>query len=451
MKFNINFIFFFGALGGFLFGFDSGIISGASPLIESTLYLSVEKISFITSSVLIGSAIGALSIGFISDKYGRKVTLIGIAVIFIIGSLVSSIAPDFISLIFARILLGFAIGGVSSLTPTYLAEIAPAKKRGQFGSMFQLMITFGILTAYLANLFLLNHHILGINDWRWMLLSSVIPGVLLFIGSLFIPESPRYLIAKGKIAEGKSILNFFREGEKNSDVENEFEEIKKIAILPKGSFKDLFKIAKPSLIVAIGIMFLSQLMGINSIIYYCPQIFIKGFNFPEYNAIIISIGIGFINFLVTIIALYIMDKFNRKSILTFGSITMLISLLALTILDYTFPIETVATVSIILIAIYIFGFAISWGPISWLIISEIFPLQQRTKGTAIGSLANWIGNWIVTQFFLVLLIGFNNHIGGPFAIFAIFAFISIFFVRYMVPETKGKSLEEIEEELRFNS
>ncbi|CAH1856089.1 sugar porter family MFS transporter [Convivina praedatoris] len=447
MRANVIFIFIFGALGGLLFGFDTGIISGASPLIEGDFHLSVEQTGFITSSVLIGSTIGAFAVGPLSDRFGRKKLLIVAACFFIAGSLLTAFAVGFVTMVIARIILGLAVGAASALTPAYLAELAPAEHRGSLGTMFQLMITAGILLAYVSNLAFLGHNLLDVRDWRWMLASALIPAVLLFIGGLLLPESPRFLFAQGKSEDARKVLLRLRQ-DKPQEVDVELKEMAEIQKQPKGGLKDLFTIARPAVIVAVGIMFLQQLVGINSVIYFLPQVFIKGFGFDAGQAIWISVGIGVVNFAVTILATMIMDSFDRKALLMFGSVVMTVSLGLLTILNYTVSVKIAAIPTMLLIATYIFGFAISWGPIAWLLIGEIFPVSVRGIGSSIGSAANWIGNFLVSQFFLVLLAAFHNNVGGPFGVFAVFAFISLFFVKYLVPETRGKSLEEIEMELR---
>lgn len=444
---SIFFIFFFGALGGLLFGFDTGIISGASPLIENNFNLGIEQTGFITSSVLIGSSIGALSIGTLSDHFGRKRLLLISSILFLLGSGLSMAAVGFVSLVIARIILGFAVGSASALTPAYLAELADAPHRGSLGTMFQLMITAGILLAYVSNLGFLHHNLLGIRDWRWMLGSALIPAVILFIGSLILPESPRYLVESGKINEARDVLHELRKNT-HEDPDKELSDIQKIADQPKGGLKELTTFARPAVIVAILLMLLQQLVGINSVIYFLPQVFIKGFGFAESNAIWISVGIGVVGFVCTILAYLVMDKFNRRTILLFGSIVMAISIGILSVLNFTLSVQNAAIPTMILIAIYIFGFSVSWGPICWLMLGEIFPLNVRGVGNSIGSAANWIGNFIVSQFFLVLLSMFHNNVGGPFAVFTFFAILSIFFVIYMVPETRGKTLENIEMEMR---
>nr|WP_258430233.1 sugar porter family MFS transporter [Lentilactobacillus kisonensis] len=268
------FIFFFGALGGLLFGFDTGIISGASPLIESNFNLGTEQTGFIVSSVLIGSSVGALSIGSLSDRFGRKRLLVLASILFLIGSGLSMFAQGFISMIIARIILGFAVGSASALTPAYLAELADAPHRGSLGTMFQLMITLGILLAYVSNLSFLHHNLLGLRDWRWMLGSALIPALLLFIGSIILPESPRYLVEKGQIDEARDVLHELRKNTAE-DPDKELADIQMVANQPKGGLKELFTFARPAVIVAICLMLLQQLVGINSVIYFLPTLLLK--------------------------------------------------------------------------------------------------------------------------------------------------------------------------------
>ena len=432
---NSAFIFTFGALGGMLFGFDTGIISGASPLIESDFGLSVSQTGFITSSVLIGSCAGAFSIGALSDR-------------FVLGSGLCASSTGFAMMVCARIILGLAVGAASALTPAYLAELAPKERRGSLSTLFQLMVTFGILLAYASNLGFLNHNLFGIRDWRWMLGSALVPAALLLLGGLLLPESPRYLVNKGDTRNAFKVLTLIRKDVDQTQVQIELDEIKAVAAQDtKGGVRELFRIARPALVAAIGIMLFQQLVGINSVIYFLPQVFIKGFGFPEGDAIWVSVGIGVVNFVSTIVATLIMDRFPRKGVLIFGSIVMTVSLAVLAVMNFVGDVAVLAVPTMILIAFYILGFAVSWGPIAWVLIGEIFPLSVRGIGSSFGSAANWLGNFIVSQFFLVLLDAFGNNVGGPFAIFGVFSALSIPFVMRLVPETNGKSLEEIEEEM----
>lgn len=444
---NSAFIFTFGALGGMLFGFDTGIISGASPLIESDFGLSVAQTGFITSSVLIGSCAGALSIGALSDRFGRKKLLILAAILFLLGSGMCAGSTGFLMMVVARIILGLAVGAASSLTPAYLAELAPKERRGSLSTLFQLMITFGILLAYASNLGFLGHNIAGIRDWRWMLGSALVPAALLLIGGLLLPESPRYLVSRGKDREAFKVLTLIRKDVDQTQVQLELDEIKAVAAQnTKGGVRELFRIARPALVAAIGIMLFQQLVGINSVIYFLPQVFIKGFDSRKPC----HLGVGR-HWRGQLRGHYRGHAYHgqipRKKLLIFGSVTMTIALAVLAVLNFTGDVATLAVPTMVLIACYILGFALSWGPIAWVLIGEIFPLSVRGIGSSFGSAANWLGNFVVSQFFLMLLAMFGNNVGGPFTIFGVFSALSIPFVLRFVPETKGKSLEQIEEEM----
>lgn len=333
-RLNTTFIFVFGALGGMLFGFDTGIISGASPLIEKDFHLGAAQTGFITSSVLIGSMIGALVIGGLSDKYGRRKLLIVSAILFLLGSGLSATAIGFLPMVLARILLGLAVGAASALTPAYLAELAPKERRGSLSTLFQLMVTFGILLAYVSNLAFLNHNLLGFRDWRWMLASALIPSALLLIGGILLPESPRYLAKLGHTEEAYQVLLAIQKDD--AAASQELNDITRVASEEShtGSATELFTVARPAIIAAIGIMLFQQLVGINSVIYFLPQVFIKGFGFPEDQAIWVSVGIGIVNFASTIIATIYMDRFARKTVLIFGSVVMAVSLFVLAAINF---------------------------------------------------------------------------------------------------------------------
>ena len=252
---NSAFIFTFGALGGMLFGFDTGIISGASPLIESDFGLSVSQTGFTTSSVLIGSCAGALSIGALSDRFGRKKLLIVSALLFLLGSGLCASSTGFAMMVCARIILGLAVGAASALTPAYLAELAPKERRGSLSTLFQLMVTFGILLAYASNLGFLNYNLFGIRDWRWMLGSALVPAALLLLGGLLLPESPRYLVNKGDTRNAFKVLTLIRKDVDQTQAQIELDEIKAVAAQDtKGGVRELFRIARPALVAAVGIM-----------------------------------------------------------------------------------------------------------------------------------------------------------------------------------------------------
>ncbi len=451
MRFPLNsaFIFTFGALGGLLFGFDTGIISGASPLIESDFGLNVAQTGFITSSVLIGSCIGSLSIGALSDRFGRRRLLIVSAVLFLVGSGLSASATGFASMVVARIILGLAVGAASALTPAYLAELAPRERRGSLSTMFQLMVTVGILLAYAANLGFLGRDIAGIRDWRWMLGSALVPALLLLVGGIVLPESPRFLMERGDERGAFKVLTLLRKDMDEVGVEAELDGIRSVVggRERQGAGEALRRLvgsARPALVAAVGVMVLQQLVGINSVIYFLPQVFIKGFGFPEADAIWVSVGVGVANVAATVAATVIMDRFPRRTLLVAGSVAMAVALSALALLNILGDASHAAILTMVLIVLYIVAFALSWGPVAWVLLGEVFPLSVRGIGSAVGSAANWIANFLVSQFFLVLLAAFGDNVGGPFAVFAVFCVLSIPFVLLFVPETRGRSLEDIE-------
>ncbi|URL61002.1 sugar porter family MFS transporter [uncultured bacterium] len=449
LKLSQLFIYLIGSLGGLLFGFDTGIISGASPLIESDFHLPVGKTSLVTSSVLIGSAVGAVCIGSLSNRYGRKKLLQFSAILFLIGSGCSMFAVGFVSLVSARLLLGFAVGAASALTPAYLVELADTKHRGSLVTLFQLMIAFGFLLAYCANIGLLNVDWLGLHSWRWMLGSALIPSLLLLLGSLILPESPRYLVKEGHPELARHVLRTLR-ANTGEDPDAELRMMIKFNHRKKGNRRTLFKIGLPALLVAVGLMFFQQFIGINAVLYFLPQIFIKAFKFSTSSSIWISVGVGVVNLISTVIAYRIIDDYNRNSLLIMGSIVVAVTLTLLAGMNYLFSISAIVVSTLILIVIYIVGYDLSWGPLAWVMINEIMPFRMRGVGASIASATNWICDFIVSQSLLTLIALSGNNICGPFAIYAIMAFLSIYFVIKWVPETRGRSLEQIETGLIHN-
>ena len=305
---NSAFIFTFGALGGMLFGFDTGIISGASPLIESDFGLSVSQTGFITSSVLIGSCAGALSIGALSDRFGRKKLLIVSALLFLLGSGLCASSTGFAMMVCARIILGLAVGAASALTPAYLAELAPKERRGSLSTLFQLMVTFGILLAYASNLGFLNHNLFGIRDWRWMLGSALVPAALLLLGGLLLPESPRYLVMKGKkaIAE-KVLLEVVGDRNASATVEQiaqslEGETQPKVSDLRGKTFG-----LKSVVWVGIGVALFQQVSGANVIMFYDSSLW-KAVGFTESASMTIAVVRALLATAVTVLGMLIIDK-----------------------------------------------------------------------------------------------------------------------------------------------
>lgn len=314
-KISARFIYFFGALGGLLFGYDTGVISGAILFIKKQMSLNSWEQGEVVSSVLLGAMLGSVIIGPSSDRFGRKKLLLLSALIFLVGSLGSAFSPNFIALVISRIILGMAVGAASALIPTYLAELAPADKRGTVSSLFQLMVMTGIFIAYITNYSFSSLY----TGWRWMLGFAAIPSTLLFLGGLILPESPRFLVKTGQIDEARQVLKQMNV-QNVALVETELTQIRAQANIKNGGLKELFSsFVRPALVIAIGLTVFQQVMGCNTVLYYAPTIFTDA-GFGVNASLIASIGIGLFNVIVTAIAVSIMDKVDRKKMLIWGGI-----------------------------------------------------------------------------------------------------------------------------------
>ena len=427
------------ALGGLLSGFDTGVISGALFFIKDEWNLSDYLQGTLVSSNLIGLTIGAILNGHLADLFGRKKILIFTAVLFFIGSIFCAAAPNINILILSRFIVGLAIGVVTFATPLYLSEISPEKIRGSLVSLFQLAITIGILFSYLVNAGFANIQF----GWRLMLLFGVFPALILGIGMFFMSDTPRWLISKGKDDEAKKV---FKRIEPGIDADKEILEIKNVLQNKDNDKKFEFKkwMFAP-LFLGIGLMFCQQWTGINTIIYYAPTILnIAGFN-SNSSAIYATVGIGIVNCLMTFIAIFLSDKTGRKPLLYAGLIGMA---LCLFILGSAFQFSealgaSLKWVSLFSSMFYIAFFSFSLGPIILLLVSEIFPLKFRGLGMSISTMSNFLFNFTVTLSFLPLI----NKISESytFYLYGMIAIICLFYVYFMVPETKGITLEKIEE------
>lgn len=427
------------SLGGLLSGYDTGVISGALLFINEDWNLADYVQGFLVSSVLIGAVIGAAINGVLADIFGRKKIIIATAIMFILGSVFCAIAPNIYVLILSRMLVGFAVGIVNFIVPLYLSEISPKNLRGTIVSLYQWAITAGILFSYLVNA--VFAHV--VYTWRWMLFVGVVPGLILLIGMLFLNDTPRWLVSKGRYDEAKKVFSKIQPG---LDAEKEIESIKSTITPYKTAKKFHFKkwMIMP-FVVGIGIMFAQICTGINTIIYYAPTIFkLSGFD-SNLTAIYATTGIGIVNFLMTIVAIFLTDRLGRKPLLYIGLTGVMLSLAAL---GCAFGLQNVLGDSLKFVAVgslvfYIICFAFSLGPIGWIIVSEVFPLQIRGFAMSICTLANFAFNFFVVASFPVLI----NRLGGAvtFWAFAVVSLLCIVFVYFFVPETKGISLEKIED------
>ena len=440
-KLSAGFIYFFGALGGLLFGYDTGVISGAILFISKQLTLTKWQEGWVVSAVLVGAILGAAVIGPMSDRFGRKKLLLLSSIIFLVGAVWSGLAPDFAHLVASRIVLGLAVGGASSLIPTYLSEMAPADKRGGVASLFQMMIMTGILVAYISN-YLLQDFTFG---WRIMLALAALPALALFFGGLVLPESPRYLVRRGDNEAAREVLAMFSKDEKM--VEAELGDIELQAAAKTGGLSDLFgPLSRPVLIMAMGLAIFQQTMGCNTVLYYAPTIF-TDIGFGVSAALMAHIGIGIFNVIVTWVAVMIMDKIDRKKMLIYGAWGMGISLILMSVgMQLSGTGKFGSYLAAIALTIYIAFFSATWGPVMWVMIGESFPLNIRGLGNSFGAVVNWTANTIVSLTFPPLLSAFGT--GNLFYLYAVMCFISIWFVHKFTIETRGRSLEQIEASLR---
>lgn len=444
-KVSSAFVYFFGALGGLLFGYDTGVISGAILFIEKQLHLDSWQQGWVVSAVLLGAILGAAVIGPMSDRFGRRKLVLLSAIIFFIGALGSALSPEFWTLILSRIILGMAVGAASALIPTYLAELSPADKRGSMSSLFQLMVMTGIFIAYVTNYSFSGFY----TGWRWMLGFATIPAALLFFGALILPESPRFLVKENKISEAKQILGIMNK-HNTSVVDKELSDIKEQAAIKSGGWSELFgKLVRPALVIGVGLAIFQQVMGCNTVLYYAPTIF-TDVGFGVSAALIAHIGIGIFNVIVTAVAVMIMDKIDRKTMLIGGAIGMGVSLFIMSFaMKFSGQSQAAAVICVIALTIYIAFFSATWGPVMWVMIGEVFPLNIRGLGNSFSSVINWTANMIVSLTFPPLLDFFGT--GSLFIGYGVLCFVAIWFVHSKVFETRNRSLEDIEETLRKRS
>jgi sugar porter (SP) family MFS transporter len=428
------------ALGGFLFGFDTGIISGALLFIKQEFGLSAGLQQLVVGSLLLAAVVGALLGGPISDAWGRKRTLILAALVFGVGALVASYSPNLAVLVVARVLLGLAIGIASMIVPVYIAEIAPPRVRGALVSLQQFMITVGIMVSYLV-----SYAFSGSGAWRWMLGVGMIPAAILLVGMLPLPESPRWLLAKDRRQDALSVLHRIRHEEHNPEAE--LAEIEAVHKMQAGvSYRDLFRPSvRPALIVGVGIAFINQMVGVNAVIYYAPTI-LKDAGFSSSAAILATTGVGILNMLVTLCALLLIDRVGRRPLLLVGISGVLLALIVLGA-AYLLP-GGPSGAGVLLVGgllVYIASFAASLGIAIWLLNAEVYPLEVRGKGAAAGAFTHWVLDFVIASTVLTLIATITPT--GMFWFYGLFAILGIIFVLRRVPETKGKTLEEVSDAL----
>lgn len=423
------------ALGGFLFGFDTAVISGVEGAIQQLFDLSPLAHGFAISSALIGTIIGAIFAGKPADKLGRKPILFLIAALYAFSAIGTALAPNIYVFVLFRFLGGIGVGASSVVAPMYISEVAPANIRGRATASFQLNVIIGILMAFISNYLLRDF---SDHSWRWMLAVLAVPSVLYFVLLFFVPESPRFLIKVGKVEQAKSILQ-------KIGIINIGEEIKTIQSNMEIKEGNLFsRIYFKPLMIAFLVAMFNQFSGINAILYFAPRIFEMA-GLSQSTAFFQPVIIGVTNALFTLLGLFIVDKIGRRTLLIVGSIGMSVCLF-LVAMTYFSPQEAKSSLLFFLVG-YIMFFAVSTGTVIWILISEVFPASVRGKGQSFGSFTHWFFAALITFLFPVISTGHQFGAAWVFIFFGSMMVLQAIVAWKFFPETKGKTLEAITEEL----
>lgn len=428
-------------LGGLLFGYDTGVIGGAQLFIQKDFHLSSLSDELLVSCVLIGAIVGSLVAGWLVARAGRKVAIMTSGLLFVVGSIAAAAAPGAGFLDAARIVVGVAIGIVSVAAPLYVAEMAPADRRGSLVAIYQLAITIGIFAAYLVDEAFAHD-----EAWRIMFAIGIVPAALLVLGMRGLPESPRWLVDRGRRDEAHQVIAML--GADDAGVASELAAIDaaRAADTGAGWHAVLGRSARSALIIAVGLALVQQLTGINTVIYYAPRIFKAAGLGSSSAAIWASVSVSVVNVGATFIAIRFVDRVGRKPLLFIGITGMVVALAGLSALFATttrsdgFSLHDALTIGALWV--YVIFFAFSLGPIVWIMISEVFPQNVRGPGNGIATMAGWAGNLLVSLTFLSLIDALGES--GTFALYAVIGLASLMFIRLRVPETKGKTLEEIQ-------
>lgn len=428
------------ALSGLLFGYDTGVISGALPFIKNQFSLSPDGEGLVVGGVLFGATFSSLVSGRLTDRFGRKKVILGTAVLFAAGSVLAALAPSVGTLVAGRLVLGLAIGVASFAAPLYIAEMSPPAMRGALVALNQLAIAIGLLLSYV-----IDYLYASSGNWHAMILFGALPAVLLTFGILLLPESPRWLILQGNENLAHAVLKRVRG---TDDVGNEFTDIKTSMAEERGDWREFFAPhLRAALIVGVGLGIFQQFTGINTVIYYAPKIYKEAGLTVDSVGILATVGLGLLNVLMTVLSLILIDRVGRRPLLITGNIGMAVSLaaLSLTFLLGASP-DLMKIVGVGSTFVYSAFFSISLGPVFWVMISEIYPLRIRGFAMAFATAVGWLSNLIVSYSFPVLLDRFG--VGHTFLGYALITVASLVFCAKLVPETKGLSLEMIERQER---
>lgn len=440
----IYFVAIIAGLAGILFGFDEGVIAGALGFLRAAYAISPGAEGLMTAAVPLGALFGAVAAGYGAERFGRRTSLLAAAVLFVVGAVASSVITAVWMLSAARLMLGFAVGIAALVAPLYIAESAPARQRGMLVSIYQLAVTLGILGAYIVNYVLED-------DWRTMFLLGAVPGLALFVGMVFLTDTPRWLAShRGGAAAREALARLRGVDVQDPAIDRELHQIMAADTdghdgRPAASWRDLLADSvRPALVVGMGLFALQQFSGINAVIYYAPTVFREA-GFDSHNTqVLATLGIGIVNVLMTLVGMALIDRIGRKPLLYIGfaGAAASLSMIALGAWTHAQWLDLIAIVGMVL---YIAAFAASLGPLPYVMMSEVYPRHVRALGMSMATLANWGLNFVVVFSFPILVAAFG--LGGVFTFYAAVCAAGLFFTRYYVPETNGVPLEAIEAHL----
>ncbi|MGD0514066.1 MAG: sugar porter family MFS transporter [Terriglobales bacterium] len=425
------------ALGGLLFGFDTAVISGTTGALTQVYGLSSKSLGITVSIAIWGTVVGAMLAGYFGERFGRRDSLRVMALFYLVSALGCALAWDWSSLVVFRFIGGLGIGGSSVLAPMYIAEIAPAKWRGRLVGLFQFNVVFGILLAYFSN-YLLALARLGATEWRWDLGVAAFPAALFFVMLFTIPRSPRWLVKKGRVEEARAVLRITGDENYERDLQ---EIVESIDVEQKQAAEKLLtrKYALP-IFLAVSIGLFNQLSGINAILYYLNDIFAHA-GFSRTSGNLQAVAIGATNLAFTMIAMSVIDKLGRKTLLLVGSVGTAICLAGVSAIFFTHSHESLL---VWLLVGYIAFFAFSQGAVIWVYLSEVFPNSVRAKGQSLGTFTHWLMNALISGIFPLMAATSGAY---PFVFFSVMMVLQFFVVLFVYPETKGLTLEEMQKEL----
>ncbi|MCO7220149.1 sugar porter family MFS transporter [Klenkia sp. PcliD-1-E] len=428
------------AVGGILFGYDTGVIGGVLPNISDDFTLDTPFLQgTVVSILLVGAAVGALVAGRVADTLGRRRAIIATSLVFVVGLLLSIVAPAFWVLLVSRFLIGVGVGSASFVVPVYIGEIAPPERRGALVSLNQLSVTIGILVSQLVAYFLA-----GSGDWRISVGLALLPAVVLGLGMIREPESPAWLVRQGRDDEAREVLRTLRDSE--DVISEEIDDIRGTATEEeKGAKRSLLAPKlRPALLLGVTLAIVQQITGVNTVIYFAPTV-LENAGLGSQAALLALLVVGLTNVVMTIVAIKVIDRVGRRALLIWGMSGMVLGLAGLAI-AFLFDIAGAgAIVTTVVLAFYVGSFAVSLGPVVWLLISEIFPLAVRGRASSVATMANWVANFVVAVSYLSIIAAIGET--ATFGLYAVITVLSLVYVVKAVPETKNRSLADIEREL----